>query len=550
MFKGHPFGLYVLGLSNMGERFGYYTVVSIFTLFMGAKFGWTDEQIGNIWSFFVGAVYSLVVVGGLVADRIGYGRTVVVGICTMMIGYALMAVPASQEWFVYVALGVVALGTGLFKGNLVVILGKLYEQDELKKLQDTAFNIYYMGINVGAFFAPYAAAGARKLFLARAGFTYDPNLPGMANRFLEGKLENVPGYLQLAQAQTPGVTDLTRFSHDYLAALTNGYHAGWAIAAVSVVVSLGIYLASRRYFKHADYRGEKKVEGVAAVEIPAAQFRQRVVALFLVFFVVVFFWVVFQQSGYTLTLFAKNYTDTVAGRITNLFFDLPGVLAVIGAVIGLVLLVGRGAAKRRGLGAGLLAVGAGVAAWRAIGFGAASRVDVEVFQSFNPLFVVFLTPLVVWFFAALNRRNREPTTPKKIAYGMFVGAAAYLVMVGAAWGLASPASLQATGGVSPVLVTPYWLIGTYFTLTVAELFLSPMGMSLVAKVAPPKIKGLMQGFWFAFTGLGNFLSGQVGAFYVRLELWQTFLILLVACFLAAILMLAAARAVERASQLA
>ena len=546
MFKGHPVGLFVLGLSNMGERFGYYTVVSIFTLFMGAKFGWSDEQVGDIWSFFLLAVYGLVALGGFVADRIGYGRTIIMGIVTMMTGYALMAVPASEEWFVYLALGVIALGTGLFKGNLVVILGKLYEPEQYKKLQDTAFNIYYMAINVGAFFAPYAAAGVRKLFLGQAGFTYDPNLPGMANLFLEGKLENVPEFLRLAQAQVPGVTDLTQFSNDYLAALTNGYHAGWGIAAVSVVVSFAIYLSSRRFFKHADYRGEKKVEGVAAVEIPAKQFRQRVVALFLVFFVVMFFWFVFQQSGYLLTLFAKNYTNTIAGRLTHLFFDLPGVLSVIGAVIGLVLLVGRGSAKRRGLGAALLAVGAGVASWRALGFDVTSRIDIEVFQSFNPLFVVFLTPLVVWFFAVLNKRNREPSTPRKIMYGLFVGAVAYLVMVGASWGLASPSSLEAGGGVSPVLVTPYWLVGTYFTLTIAELFLSPMGLSLVAKVAPPKVKGLMQGFWFLFTGLGNWLSGQVGALYVRIELWQTFLVLLVACFLAAILMLAATRAVERA----
>jgi proton-dependent oligopeptide transporter, POT family len=550
MFKGHPIGLFALGLSNMGERFGYYTVVSIFTLFMGAKFGWTDAQIGNIWGLFVGTVYGLVAVGGFVADKIGYGKTVIVGIVTMMLGYALMAVPASEEWFVYLALGVIALGTGLFKGNLVVLLGKLYEQPEYKKLQDPAFNIYYMGINVGAFFAPYAAAGVRKLFLSQAGFTYDPNLPGMANRFLEGKLENAPEYLKLAQAQVPGVTDLTAFSHDYLAALTNGYHAGWGIAALSVLLSLGIYFATRRTFQHADYRGEKKIEGVANVEISPAQFRQRVVALFLVYFVVVFFWVVFQQSGYTLTLFAKNYTNTLTGRLTNLFFDLPGVLSVIFAIVGLVLLLGRGTAKRRGLGAALLAAGAGVAAWRLSGFAHENRVDVEVFQSFNPLFVVFLTPLVVWFFAALNKKNREPSTPKKIAYGMFIGAAAYLVMVGAAFGLASPAALEATGGVSSVLVTPYWLVSTYFTLTVAELFLSPMGMSLVAKVAPPKVKGLMQGFWFAFTGLGNYLSGQVGAFYVRLELWQTFLVLLVACFLAAGLMLAAAKVVERAVKIA
>lgn len=550
MFKGHPAGLFALGLSNMGERFGYYTVVSIFTLFMGAKFGWTDAQIGNVWGIFVGTVYGLVAFGGFVADKIGYGRTVVMGIVTMMAGYALMAVPASGEWFVYVALGVIALGTGLFKGNLVVILGKLYEPEQYKKLQDPAFNIYYMGINVGAFFAPYAAAGVRKLFLAQAGFTYDPNLPGMANRFLEGKLESTAEFLKLAQAQAPGVTDLTRFSHDYLAALTNGYHAGWGIAAASVLLSLGIYLATRRMFKHADYRGEKKVEGGAAVEIPKAEYWRRVRALFLVYSVVVFFWVVFQQSGYTLTLFAKNYTQIRQGPLTTLFFDLPGVLSVIGGIIGAILLVGRGGIRKRLIGTALL-VGGAAGVWLCLGsYGSSNQIDIEKFQSFNPLFVVFLTPLVVGFFALLNRSGLEPSTPKKIAYGMFIGAVAYVIMVAGAQGLQSPASLEATGGVSPVLVTPYWLVGTFFTLTIAELFLSPMGMSLVAKVAPPKIKGLMQGFWFAFTGLGNYLSGKVGEFYVRLELWQTFLILVIACGLAAILMLLAAKAVERAAKTA
>jgi len=554
MFKGHPAGLFALGLSNMGERFGYYTVMSIFALFMGAKFGWSDEKIIVVFGCFIGGVYGLGVFGGLVADKLGYGRTILVGIITMAVGYALMALAGLPAWFLFIPLGVIAIGTGLFKGNVVVILGKLYEQEQYKKLQDAAFNIYYMGINIGAFFAPFAATGARNYFLERAGFTYDANLPGMANRFLEGKLDNVPEFLKLAQAQSDShvrsVGDLAAFSHDYLGALTNGYHAGWGIAAVSVVVSMFVFLASRRYYKHADYRGVKKVEGVAAVEIPREQARQRVVALFLVFSVVVFFWVVFQQAGSTLTFFAKNYTQSQVGRFTNALFDLPAFLALIGAIIGFVLLVGRGGSgTKRGVGALLLVAGGAIAAWRLLGFDAQNQITAELFQSFNPIFVVFLTPVVVWFFARLEKRGKEPTAPKKIAYGMFVGAAAYLVMVIASYGLASPAALKATGGVSPALVTPYWLISMYFTLTIAELLLSPMGLSLVAKVAPPKMKGLMQGFWFAFTGLGNFLAGQVGSFYARLELWQTFLILLVACFLAAILMLAAARAVERAAKL-
>ncbi|MBN1771543.1 MAG: peptide MFS transporter [Deltaproteobacteria bacterium] len=548
MLKNHPKGLLVLFFSNMGERFGYYTMMAIFVLYLGAKLGWTKEDLGLIWSAFLGTVYFLPLFGGILADRIGYGRTVTLGIVTMILGYGLMAVPGMPEWFLFGALFVIAAGTGLFKGNLVVILGNLYQKDPYKKFQDAAFNIFYMGINIGAFFAPYAATGIRDFLLGRDGFWYDARLPGMSHEFLNGTLaaDKLGEFTQLAQAQLgQGFTDLGTFARGYLDSLAASYNAGFAIAAASIVGSLVIFLAFRKYYREADYLHAKRVKQEGEVELTAKQTRDRIVALVLVFFVVIFFWMAFHQNGLTLTWFAKNYTVGSVGPGTKIFFDLPAFLAVIAAIIGAVFLVlPRFKAAWKGAGAALLLGGVAVAWWRYTTFGADNAISPELFQSFNPIFVVFLTPVVLAFFAWLAARKREPTAPKKIAIGMLITAGAYVVMVVASFGLQSPAELQSAGEVSPELLVPHWLIGTYFSLTIAELFLSPMGLSFVAKVSPPKYRGLMQGGWLAATAIGNILSGFVAIPYAKLELWQTFAILCFLCLLSFGFMIAILKKLE------
>ncbi|MCK5220931.1 MAG: MFS transporter, partial [Candidatus Aminicenantes bacterium] len=167
---------------------------------------------------------------------------------------------------------------------------------------------------------------------------------------------------------------------------------------------------------------------------------------------------------------------------------------------------------------------------------------------FNPIFVVFLTPVIVAFFAWLNKRGKEPSSPKKIGIGMLLLAAGWIIMILASLGLISPKALAGIGGTSPFLVAPYWLIGMYFTLTVSELFISPMGLAFVAKVSPPKFRGMMQGGWLAATAIGNMLSGQVAKPYAALELWQTYTLLVVTSLMSATFMFLIIKKLERVTE--
>jgi len=487
MFKGHPKGLYVLFFSNMGERFGYYTMMAIFTLYLEAKLGWSVDNLGIVWGGFLFCVYGLPLIGGIWADKAGYGKVIKIGIYTMFAGYALLALPGLGAWALFASLIVIALGTGLFKGNLAVILGNLYESKGLKPLHDAAFNIFYMGINVGAFIAPHAATGIRNWLMTQQGFTYNASIPGMAHQFLDGELASSTEYMTLAQEQLGTQTvNLGEFSQNYVEALSQSYNAGFGLAAISMIISLIIFIAFKKYFKHADYLQSKKIQKGEAQEISRKETKDRIVALLLIFLVVIFFWMAFHQNGYTFTMFAKNYTVDSVGKFTFILFDLPALLSAIGAIIGLVFLIGKkNSARLKIIGLAML-VGGGLLAYLRVGTfeNSGNPITAELFQAFNPLFVVFLTPIIVGFFVWLRKRNKEPSTPRKIGIGMLLMAIGLCVMIFASWGISSPAELESVGGRAPVsqLVTPYWLIGTYFSLTIAELFISPMGLAFVAKI--------------------------------------------------------------------
>ncbi len=551
MFKNHPKGLIVLFFANMGERFGYYTMIPIFVLFFQAKFGLSPESVGDIWSMFLFGIYFLPLFGGILADKIGYGKTIVIGIILMISGYGLMGIPGQTKIFIYASLFIIALGTGFFKGNLAVILGNLYQEKGLKKLNDAAFNIFYMGINIGAFFAPYAATTLRDWLLGKSGFTYVASLPGMIHEYYKGTLANVAQFEKLAREQMgTGFTNLKDFGDKYLDSLSQGYHAAFALAAVSIIISLIIFISFKKYYKHADYlHSEKSAESESKiVELTRVQIRERIKALLLVFTVVIFFWMAFHQNGLTLTWFARDYTADAVSPFTKIFFDLPAFLSVIAVIIGMVFLIKKSSTgKAKALG-GIISVAAAIIlGLRYNTFSSSNPISPELFQSFNPIFVVFLTPVVVIFFAWLNRRKKEPSSPKKIAIGMLLLGAGWLVMVFAALGLANPQSLETTGGVSSVLVTPYWLISMYFTMTVSELFISPMGLAFVAKVSPPKFRGMMQGGWLAATAIGNLLSGQIAKPYASFELWQTFLLLVITSLISAGFMFLILKKLEKAT---
>jgi len=559
MFKGHPKGLFVAFFANMGERFGFYTMISIFVLFMQAKYGMSAATAGSVYSTFLVSVYIFPLLGGFLADRfLGYGRTISLGIVVMFIGYVMLALPTAMNTgfpLIVVALAVVSLGTGLFKGNLQALVGNLYDDAKYSAMRDRAFNIFYMGINVGAMFAPSASMAVCNWILGKSGFTYDAHIPGLANEFLKGASDKASSLLSYAQAQDPSVTldTLRAFSEKYINTLSESYHLGFGVACLSLIVSMVVFWAFRKHYKTAALTERQKAKSVTlrsqVVELTREQTRERLVALGLVFFVVIFFWMAFHQSAVTLTYFARDYTVPSVGKATNLWFDLTGLLPVFLAALGLVFLVRKASGSLARILGGASFVGFGVLAYlRYNGYDATNPFQPQMFQHFNPFFIVVLTPIVVGIFGWLNRKGKEPSAPRKIGIGMLTTAAAYAILVVGSLGLLSPRALGGLVAPSDSQVSVYWLISTYFMLTIAELFLSPIGISFVSRVAPPKYKGLMQGGWFAATAVGNSLVGVTAWFWERLPLWAVWAILVGACLLSAAFIFSIMKRLERVAR--
>jgi POT family proton-dependent oligopeptide transporter len=551
MFKGHPKGLYVASLANMGERFGFYTMYAIMVLYIQAKFGFDPKVTGWIWGGFLFAVYFLPLLGGIVADRLlGFDRTVFVGILIMFSGYILLFIPGTGLFVILLALFVIALGTGFFKGNLQAIVGNLYDDPKYSPLRDSAFNIFYMCINIGAFFAPSAARAMNNWILGKVGFTYNQEIPALAHKFLNGDLGVTEKLAQLAADQGAGGMDLTAFCNKYISSLSESYNYGFGIAAISIILSLLIYIGFKKYISHAG--GSVKVPSKSAipdngqVTLTPQQVKNRIIALLLVFFVVIFFWMSFHQNGLTMTFFARDYTVSKVPAFTYIFFNLNSFLPLILAVIGLLILISKSGRIMKIIGA-IMLIGGPIVAWLVYkGFPAEHGILPQDFQQFNPLFIVLLTPVVIAIFAALRAKGKEPSAPKKIGIGMLITAMAFTILMIVSFGLKSPKQLDYE--VSDILVSPYWLISTYFILTIAELFLSPMGISFVSKVSPPQYKGLMQGGWLAATSVGNLLVGIMGFFWAFVPLWAFWAILLVCCLLSATFIFSILKRLERATQ--
>lgn len=556
MFKGHPKGLIVAFFANMGERFGFYTMVSIFVLFMQAKYGLSSATSGYIYGIFMFCVYFFPLLGGYLADRVfGYGKTISLGLVVMFLGYFLLAIPTRFETgfgLVLTALGVIALGTGLFKGNLQALVGNLYDDPKYSALRDRAFSIFYMGINIGAMFAPSASEKVCSWILAKSNFVYDARIPQLANDFLKGKLADVNQFLDVARAQNPAITidSLGQFAESYLGTLGRSYHFGFGVACLSLIVSMLIFWGFRKYYRQADVTEKQKAASTQlksqVVELTPEQTKERLVALGLVFFVVIFFWMAFQQSAVSMTFFARDYTVSHVDKVTNIWFDLTALIPLYLSLVGLYYLLRKGASSRTRVAGGLaLAVFALLTYFRYMTYPESNPFQPQRFQHFNPFFIVALTPLVIALFSYLNKKGKEPSAPRKIGYGMLLTAAAFSILVIGSVGLPSPAQLG--GQVAPPQhqVSVYWLISTYFMLTVAELFLSPMGISFVSRVAPPKYKGLMQGGWFAATAIGNYLVGVVGWLWMKLPLWALWSILVVACLLSATFMFSVMKKLEK-----
>ncbi len=504
MFKGHPKGLLAAALTNMGERFGFYTMMAILVLFLQAKFGLDGTNAGIIFSVFYALIYVLALVGGRIADKTrNYKGTILAGLLVMALGYFLLAIPSptpvpNQTLFLIIscfALFVIAFGNGLFKGNLQALVGQMYDNDQYRKLRDSGFSVFYMFINVGAMFAPFAASRVRGWWLGTKGFVYNSDLPSLCHAHLDGtitegaavRLTELAERVDVAGAYTGNIDG---FVNSYLNAFTTGFHYAFGVAIFAMAISVVIYLINKNIMPDVK---KKAAAGSAEVsEMDIKEIKQRMYALFAVFAVVIFFWFSFHQNGLTLTFFARDYTLLQLGKLS---------------------------------------------------------ITVEDFQAFNPIFVVFLTPVVIALFGWLRAKGMEPSTPKKIAIGMFIAALGFLVMTLGSLTLPSHSEVVEMGGLPNALrVTPFLLIGTYFILTVAELFISPLGISFVSKVAPPQYQGLMQGGWLAATATGNQLLFIGAIFYQSVPIWMTWALFVVACLISMATMLFMLKWLERVSK--
>lgn len=549
MFKNHPKGLIVAFFTNMGERFGFYTMMACLVFFLQARYGLAEDKAGDIYSWFYTLIYGLALVGGFLADRTqNYKGIIFLGIITMLGGYILMAVPHVGLAVSLIALLIIAFGNGLFKGNLQALVGQLYDDPKYEELRDSAFSLFYMGINIGAFFAPSAANGIRNWFLRSKGYVYDADLPELCRSYMEGTLTDstaLQNLQELANKVTgTTVTDLANFAERYIDVFSVGYNWAFGVAAVSMLISLVVYFLFKGKLPD---RKKQVEENKDIVKMPWSEEKPRIIALLLVFLVVIFFWMSFHQNGLTQSYFARDYTAKTVAPFTYIFFDLKAFLAVIGAIIGLVLLIRKKSQfVERIIGGVLVVAGFVLTYFFYNNYDSSNPIEPEIFQHFNPIFIVFLTPVVVWLFGYWRKRGIEPSTPKKIGIGMILAALGFVVLLIGSLKLQSPAELGNLP--SPTRVSPYWLINSYLVLTIAELFLSPMGISFVSKVAPPRFQGLMQGGWLGATAIGNKLLVVGALMWVRFELWQVWAIFVVCCLISAAFVFSIMKRLERATQ--
>jgi hypothetical protein len=620
MFEGQPKGLFALALANTGERFGYYTMLAVFVLFLQENFGWSAGIAGTYYSTFLMFVYFLPFVGGILADKFGYGKMVKIGISVMFLGYVLLAVPLGNGGAavsaIIGALALISIGTGLFKGNLQVMVGELYASPEMAGKRDSAFSLFYMAINIGALFAPTAAVEIMKY------------------------------------AQSIGFNK------------ADSYHFAFGVACISLIISILIYFATRSTFRHVEggHAAVPAKDNNAAVaaepELSKEDTKARIVALCLVFAVVIFFWMAFHQNGLTLTYFAAEFTQQSATGISSMLFDVKNLVMVIIAIYASFAVVQSKTSKGRIIATAVTLLCAVGIIYNGITT-SNHTVDVSapIFQQFNPCFVVGLTPVSVALFGWLASRKKEPTAPRKIAYGMIVAAIGFGIMIFGSTGITplenqvtekfnideqlkvqkeandkefkaftakveenfkqqkekieaevqnvqkqeeqskvaalstarelgqkaeiklnaslskiklealktqeiqklrnqadaqikayeatmqeknlaadteakvQKANVEAKIEASGMRVSPNWLILTYLILTFAELLLSPMGISFVSKVAPPKYKGMMMGGWFVATAIGNFLTVIPALLWCKVPLVVVWGVLAALCLL-------------------
>ena len=514
----HPKGLIAAALSNMGERFGYYIMNAVLVLFICSKFGISDETSGLIFGVFYFLIYVLALPGGIIADRTqNYKKTIITGIIVMAIGYAMLAIPVfsqngAKSWaFVLAmfALLLIACGNGLFKGNLQAIVGQLYDDfeaeaakkgpevlAEAKSKRDSGFQIFYVFINIGGVIAPFVAPIIRDWWLGAKNLVYNADLPRLCHKFTMGTMEgnDMANLSQLSQQFEGAAENLSGFCQNYLQVYNTGVHLSFIVSVVAMLISLFIFVAVRHKLPNPVKKEKADVQDYTEEErlANAKEIKQRMLALYAVLGIAVFFWFSFHQNAQSLSIFARDFVDTTA---------LPP----------------------------------------------------EIMQFINPFFVIVLTPIIMWIFATLSRKGKEVSTPKKIALGMFIAACAYIFLIAIAMIHNYPSGSEFKALEENVKMSmkssPSVLIVTYFFLTVAELFISPLGLSFVSKIAPRHMVGKCQGLWLSATAIGNlFIFLGVRMLNAFPHQWMTWGVFALICLASMSIMLGMLKWLERVTK--
>lgn len=497
--RKHPKALPYLFFSEMWERFGYYLMIGIFTLYLKDTvdgFSMTEAEASDLYGTFIAFVFLTPFIGGLLADRIlGYRRSIIIGGLLMGVGYCLMSIHDLN--MLYISMLLVILGNGFFKPNISTLLGNLYNDSEYKALKDEGYNIFYMGINIGAFVCNFFGAALY-------------NMIGWGAAFIAAGIGMFIGIVIF-------MIGTKHFKHvDVIKPATEKDMPLLKIFGVILLPAIGFGLIG--FFLPEPLVGSRSTDAFLFGCIPVVFFYGRllvkspeeekrpIAAMLAIFAVVIAFWAVFKQNGSTLNTWADRYTDReipVAMQPTMKTLRLVDTIPYVKDSVVVMDAQFRVADKTK----------------KEINYpyyyknlkeqdkpkegGAIYAFNTNLFQSVNPFWVVALTPLVLAFFAFLKRRKKEPSTPAKIAFGLVISALSCLVMVGAVYASENGA----------IKSSAWWFISSYAVITIGELFLSPMGLSLVSKLSPPRLTALMMGGWFLATSIGNKLSGVLSSLW-------------------------------------
>jgi len=533
----HPKALYILFFTEMWERFAYYLMVGILLLYMiDTKTGGKgfDERVGaDIVGSFIALVYLTPFIGGLIADRyLGYIKSIFLGGSLMAVGYLGLSLPGNTAMFV--SLSLVIIGNGFFKPNISTLLGNIYNRADLRPLKDNAYNIFYMGINIGAFVCNFVAAYLRNTYgwgyafaAAGVGLIIGLIILGISLKNHEIKSADIRNPIQ------PEDMPLSKiFSYVFLPAI---------IAAV-----IGWFVPTKLF--GSALMGSQANDAFIFACLPIIAFyvslwvrargqdKKGIGALLFIFVIAIAFWTIYNQNATGLTLWAEKHTDRVASPTTA---KIAGAIFPMQTVTDSPRLVNKQDQFMRDvkddsgqvvkeMGPDPYFVNVPKEEWPK---GKQVKLtNTELFQSINPLFIVVLTLFFVPFFSWLRTKGKEPTTASKFGMAMFISGLSALVMVFACMSVPSIYTHKAS---------PIWLWLTYFIFTISEIFLSPMGLSFVSKLAPARLTALMMGGWFLSTSIGGKVAGVMTGFWDDFTDKKVFfLILTVAAFIGGILIYA------------